>query len=220
MELRRTHRRYVDEFLLTYRHQHLPQGQRWIAPLVDYMELHIWAETEQGGDIWNGRWNTGVLEDLLSSHPGHKIPTADFRPAIKWLQRLTSILQKAQRALYSARHIELTSKESRARRERFLTLRRGRKRKRAQTLYEAWQLPYYKPIVPRRGYASLLPTPTTILPTAQQIWIQYSRTIARVATEMGNQSLVEPPPAHRPPKPKRTHKLKLRRLRNILLLCR
>jgi hypothetical protein len=148
-----------------------------------------------------------VIEDLLPTPPGHKIAAADFKPAVKWIQRITFLLQKAQ--LYSARRVELLSKESRARRERFLTLRRCWKRKRTQTLYEAWKLPYFRPIVPRRCFTSPTPAPASTQPSAQQIWIQYSRSVARVDT-----------PAPRARKTSRPQKLKLRRLRNILLLCR
>lgn len=65
VELRRSHRRYLDEFFQMYLHQHLPAGQRWIAPILDYVETHFWNDTELGRDIWNGSWKPSVFEEAL-----------------------------------------------------------------------------------------------------------------------------------------------------------
>ena len=83
------------------------------------MEDHLWSDTEQGGDIWNGRWKNDTIEHLLPNMPDQKVPLSEYKLAVKWIQRLTFILQRAQRALYSARHVELQYKELQARRDRF-----------------------------------------------------------------------------------------------------
>ncbi len=65
-ELRRSHRRHEDEFFLEYWHQHLPTDQRWITPIMEYVEEHLWDNTDLGGDIWNnGRWTPSVIEGFL-----------------------------------------------------------------------------------------------------------------------------------------------------------
>ncbi len=51
IEMRHTQRRRIDEFFLCYRHQHLPAQDRWVIPLLDYMEHHLWTDTEAGGDV-------------------------------------------------------------------------------------------------------------------------------------------------------------------------
>ena len=142
---------------------------------MDYVEEHIWANTERGGDIWNGRWMPSVFEGLLPISPDLHITPADVQPALKSLQRLTSLLQWAQQAIYRARHIELMSKEAQRRRERMLVLRRRHKSKRAQTFYEAWRLPYFKPSSPRRRFAHPPPAQGPLHSTVHQRWLQYTR---------------------------------------------
>ncbi len=56
VEVRKLVRRQVDELLMSPRHQHLPPNQRWVLPLIDYMEDHLWTDSVTGGDLWNGRW--------------------------------------------------------------------------------------------------------------------------------------------------------------------
>lgn len=124
-ELRRTHQRHIDEFFLTYRHHHLPSNQRWIVPLLEYMEENIWSNTERRGEnIWNGRWATGDIKALIPLPPSAKALLTDFKAAMHWMKRLTLLLQRAQTALYSARHIELMFKAAKARRDRYMALRR------------------------------------------------------------------------------------------------
>ena len=49
--------------------------------VIDYMEDDMWSDIEQGGDIWNGRGPTELIEELL--------PFSSIR-------RLTLILQDAK----------------------------------------------------------------------------------------------------------------------------
>jgi hypothetical protein len=65
---------------------------------MDYVEDHIWANMDLGGDIWNGRWMPSVFEGLIPVFPDLHIPTADVKQALKRLQRLTTLLQRAQQA--------------------------------------------------------------------------------------------------------------------------
>ncbi len=56
VETRMLHRRRIEEFYMNYRHQHILPQQRWVIPLLDYMEDRLWSNTAEGGDVWNGRW--------------------------------------------------------------------------------------------------------------------------------------------------------------------
>jgi hypothetical protein len=87
---------------------------------------------------------------------------------MQWMKRLTQLLQRSQTALYSARHIELMSKEAKARRDRYLALRRRTKSRRTQTLFEAWRIPYYKPAHPRRLFTAPAPPLEPVQSTALQ----------------------------------------------------
>jgi hypothetical protein len=55
IEMRATHKRYIDAYIQCYRHQHIPTQEKWIVPLIDHMEEHMWSATIEGGDVWNGR---------------------------------------------------------------------------------------------------------------------------------------------------------------------
>ncbi len=55
VEMRKFLRQKIDEFFQIYRHQPIPQHSRWIIPLLNYVEEHIWQDSEAGGDVWNGR---------------------------------------------------------------------------------------------------------------------------------------------------------------------
>ncbi len=112
--------------------------------IIDYMEDHLWSDTEKGGDVWNGRWPSRLIEDLLPVSYDQRVDPADLKASLKWMQRLTQLLQRAQRELYSARHLELMSKEAETRRDRILALRHKHRTLRTQTLFESWRLPYFK----------------------------------------------------------------------------
>jgi hypothetical protein len=178
-EIRCTHRRSIDEFFQMYRHQHFPPGQRWIAPVMDYVEDHIWANSTLDGDIWNGRWLPSTFEDLIPTPPDFHLPTTDVQMALTWLRRLTGLLQRAQQEIFRARHIELMSKEAKALRERITKLRKRHHSRKNRTLYKAWRLPYFKPPNPRRRFA--LPPPALEQPplAVHQLWTQYSSAISR-----------------------------------------
>ncbi len=113
--------RRVDEFFMTYRHTAIPPAQRWIAPLMNHMENHMWDDTEEGGDIWNGRWTRSKLDNLIPDASSYLLSQKMFTPAIR---RLTEILQWVQSTLYHIRHIEHMSKEAKERCLSVIALRR------------------------------------------------------------------------------------------------
>jgi hypothetical protein len=115
IETRHTHRRRIHEFFQCYRHLHLPAQDRWVIPLLDYMEQHLWSVTEAGGDVWNGRWTSDLLSTLLGESASKRVDPKGFQRALQWIQQLTRLLQNAQRALYRIRHLELASKEAKSR---------------------------------------------------------------------------------------------------------
>jgi hypothetical protein len=43
IETRLVYGKCIDDFYLSYRHHHLLQKNRWIIPLLDYMEEHVWC---------------------------------------------------------------------------------------------------------------------------------------------------------------------------------
>lgn len=91
----------------------IPPPLRWLVPLLDYIEEHLWSDSEGGGNIWNGRWTPHLLESVLTVPPDFQVTPRDFQLALKRIQQITLLLQNAQRVLYSARHIELISQEAR-----------------------------------------------------------------------------------------------------------
>ena len=96
-------KRDIDMHFLCFRHTVLPPAQRWISLLMHYAETHLWEDSERAGDIWNGRWSTHLLRELLIEHSDSHIPPADYSTAMLWLSNLTLTLQKTQTALYSTR---------------------------------------------------------------------------------------------------------------------
>jgi hypothetical protein len=125
------------------------------------MEQHLWTDTEAGGDIWNGRWTRELLSSLLGDAASRKEEPQEFKKAMHWLQKLTGLLQTAQRSLYRVRHLERQSKEAKLRRAASVSWKK-RKTHAAQTLFAAWNLPYQKPLLPRctLGPVALPPGPT------------------------------------------------------------
>jgi hypothetical protein len=109
VEIRLIHCQRIEDFYLCYRHQHLPDRHRWVITLLDYIEDHLRSNSEEGGDIWNGRWTPLLLFTLLAEDGLAPVLQPDFKGALKWIQRLTILLQDAQRALYGAHHTELLS---------------------------------------------------------------------------------------------------------------
>ena len=102
LDQRKTLRRDIDMHFLCLRHTVLPPAQRWISLLMSYAEEHLWEDSEQAGDIWNGRWSHQLLGELLIEHSDTQIPSADYTIALHWLSNLTLTLQKTQTALICA----------------------------------------------------------------------------------------------------------------------
>jgi hypothetical protein len=226
VETRRTCRRAVDEFFLCYRHQHLPQQDKWIAPLLDHMEANIWLDTPASGDLWNGRWTEDLLQSLLSDYATYCIPQRDLQKTLKRLQTLTALLQRTQRSIYSTRQAELMSMEAGNRRANVIALRQRRVRRKAQTLYAAWRIPYTAPRQHKRRLSVQPPTPpppstSHHLQLSYGKWLQYSR--ARVPQ---GQPKPTPTPLHSriaktsKREDHRARQLELRKLRNFLLQSR
>jgi hypothetical protein len=224
--MRRHQRKSIDEFFQCYRHQHLRSSDRWIIPLLDYMEENLWSESEAGGDLWNGRWTPHLLSSLLGEASHAPAERRDFQRALAWLTQLTSLLQNAQRILYGVRHVELLSLDSKTRRATVISLRRKRKISAARTLFAAWRIPYAKPLVPRRKAISLTSPPLTTNPAPKtqalllrsDRWVQFSKAKS-VANPMVLTSVRRMHKCSRREE-HRTSKLRLRKLRNILILCR
>ena len=224
-EMRHHHKRCIDEFFQCYRHQHLPASDRWIIPLIDYMEDHLWADNEAGGDIWNGRWTPQLLSSLLGDSSQLMIESRDCRRALTWLQKLTGLLQKAQRAIYGVRHAELMSLEAKIRRATVIAMHRKRKIHTARTLFAVWNIPYVKPPSPRRRAlpppSPLAQAPPTLLqPTLPGQWVQHSKAQTTATPLFKASTRKTHMHKHRKREEHRSSKLKLRKLRNILILCR
>jgi hypothetical protein len=137
VEARLTHRKRIDEYLQCYRHQHLHAKARWIIPIIDYMEDHMWTDTEAGNDIWNGRWDPDLLSRLLGAAAQDVIDHRLLKRTLQRIQTLTHLLEKAQRHLYRVRYIELSSKEAKLRRDTTIALRRKRATKFPRILFAA-----------------------------------------------------------------------------------
>ncbi len=69
---------------------------------------------------------------------------------MKWLQRLTLLLENAQRALYGVWHIELLSARREEKAANFIAHRRPLPTNCTRTLYDAWKLRYTRPNAPQR----------------------------------------------------------------------
>jgi hypothetical protein len=97
------------------------------------------------------------LSTLLAGDSHVPTTQPDFKGALKWLQRLTLLLQNAQRALYGVRHIELLSERRAATAATVIVHRCQRPQSRTRTLYQAWKLQYTRPFAPRRKHVSAQP---------------------------------------------------------------
>jgi hypothetical protein len=225
--MRYHHKKRIDDFFQCYRHQHLPTSDRWIIPLLDYMEDNMWTDTVTGGDLWNGRWTPQLLSALLGDASQTLMERRNCQQALNSLKQLTGLLQTAQRALYGLRHVEIMALDAKIRRITVISMQRKRKLHAARTLFAAWRIPYVKPLSPRRH---VLPSsPSTLVAMAAPIqthlspagrWIQHgkARTVATpLALAHARRTCVH---KHRKREEHRSSKLKLRKLRNILLLCR
>ena len=221
-EMRQTQRRRINEFFMCYRHQHLPTSDRWVIPLLDYMEQHLWSDTEAAGDIWNGRWTRELFSSILGAAATWEVEPRAFKKALQWIRQLTGLLQQAQRALYRVRHLERLSKEAQQRHAMSAASWKKRKRCASKTLYAAWNIPYRTPLLPRR-ILKLDPPPkiprqllqSSLLPSPR--WSQYSSAKSKTSSLLNVQ--------RRPIKQStrnehRTSKWKLRKLRHFLLICR
>jgi len=194
-----------------------------VIPLLDYMEQHLWSDTEAGGDVWNGRWTSDLLSSLLGEAAPTSVNPRSFRRALRWIQQLTGLLQTAQRALYRVRHLELASKEAKTRRAAVTASWRRRKVKASQTLFAAWNIPYQTPTFPRRKVQPIpsqspkqQPSQTQSLLASGNRWTQYVPAKTTLTTFFKSKR----PTPQSTTNEHRTSKWKLRKLRHLLLICR
>jgi hypothetical protein len=109
------------------------------------------------------------------------VPQKDLLSSLKWLQTLTGLLQRTQRAIHTTRRAELSSLEATQRHGTVIALRRRRATTRTQTLFAAWKIPYTTPTFPRRrGTPAVAPITLPQLPLSTRLttsagkWIQFS----------------------------------------------
>ena len=124
------------------------------APDGSYLSLTTWRTTcgpiRKRGDIWNGRWTPDVLTSLLGEATREPVDQRLFKRALQRIEQLTHLLQRAQRAIYGVRYVEMTSREATARRDETNALRRRRTALPPRTLFAAWNIPYRRPDAPKR----------------------------------------------------------------------
>ena len=227
VEVRNLIRRQTEELLLSLRHQALPQNRQWVLSLITHMEDHIWTDSVLGGDLWNGRWTRDGIQDLLPESVNAKISPHDYIKGLAWMRKLTGILQKGQQRLYGIRRVELLSKEAKEKYEAAISLRKKRRNQRNQTLFDIWKIQYTRPIKQKRWRLTTLPPPSAVRPQHAKLtkWIQYSRSTKSLCnpkfcpcpiTPVRNRLLKVPKEKEKA----RTRKLRLRKLQNIILLCR
>ena len=225
VEMRQQHKRYVDEFFQCYRHQHLTASDRWLIPLLEHMEDTIWTDTAAGGDIWNGRWTPQLLTSLLGDASQLLMERRDCQRALSWLQRLTGLLQKAQRAIYGVRHAELTSLEAKIRRATVISMHQKRKIHTARTLFAVGTSHMSNLHLRDDGHS---PLPSLLLLQLQRACFSPHCPTMVGGSNIPRQELQLPRWSarkthmrkHRQREEHRSSKLKLRKLRNILMLCR
>lgn len=99
------------------------------------------------GDIWNCRWSKKVFSSILGDSCSTVVHPKDFSRSLRWLTKLTTLLQKLQREQFATRH-HLSTILSLPMHAQFVSprLKRG-KGIRAQTLLEAWKIRYSRPVV-------------------------------------------------------------------------
>jgi hypothetical protein len=89
INIRQLQRKKIEEHLLCLQNQSLPQSQRWVRLLVDFVEDHMWEDSELAGDIWNERWRRHDIETILGRHALEIIPQEDLYQGLEWLTELT-----------------------------------------------------------------------------------------------------------------------------------
>ena len=145
LDLRHFHRRQIDLYLLALRCTPLPPTHQWIRPILAFVEMHLWDDTELAGDIWNGRWPEHLLSTILGDSCSTIIHPKDFSRSLRWVIKLTTLLQKSQREQFATRHHLLQTLSSPTPTQ-FISPRWKRaKGIRSLTLLEAWKLPYSRP---------------------------------------------------------------------------
>ena len=186
----------------------------------------MWTDTELGGDIWNGRWTSDLLTSLLGETARDSVDQRLFKRALKHLEKLTQLLQNAQRAIYRVRYVEMSSKEAKVRRDAALAIRRRRTAAPPRTLFAAWNIPYHRPDDPKRRLHPPLhppaetPNPQQTLLAPLGAWTQYAKPWSSSTSPFHAQTQRRPKKKASERDEHRTSKFKLRKLRHILRLCR
>jgi hypothetical protein len=186
----------------------------------------MWTDTEMGGDIWNGRWTSDLLTSLLDETARESVDQRLFKRALQRLEKLTHLLQNAQRAIYRVRYVEMSSKEAKVRRDATTALRRRRTAAPPRTLFATWNIPYRRPDDPKRRLRTP-PHPPADTPNPQQTllvplgaWKQYAKPWSSSTSLFHTQTQRRLKKKASERDEHRTTKFKLRKLRHIIRLCR
>ncbi len=108
------------------------------------------------GLIWVVTFGMDAGHQIYSPDAVHQNVDQRFlKRALQRLQKLTQLLQTAQRAIYRVRYIELSSKEAKMRRDTVIALRRKRTGISSRTLFASWNIPYCRPATPKRKMRSI-----------------------------------------------------------------
>lgn len=191
VEIRCSHRRRIDEYPQCYRQS---PKKRWVIPLIDYMEEQMWTNSEAGGDIRNGRWTPNLLSFLLED------------AATPLLNKVTS-----KRHWYESKNWRNCCNAHKASSTESDALRSYQWKIMLVVTPSLpfggdARLPAHKHYM-RRGKSRIL----NLLPIDRQ---EYSRIQTSAPSTHRNTTKPSKREDHR------TNKLKFRKLRNILLLCR
>jgi hypothetical protein len=76
---------------------------------MTFVETHLWEDTELAVDIWKGRWSKQLKQVLatilgVSCSGSAVVHSKDFSRGLRWLPKLTALLQKLLREQFSTRH--------------------------------------------------------------------------------------------------------------------
>ena len=99
------------------------------------MESNIWQDSETSGRPLEWSLDGGPLFSFLLQDTGlFEISQRDYKKPFTWLQTITGLLQRTQRATYATRRAELLSLEAKNFHKTVIALLRGRATRRNQML--------------------------------------------------------------------------------------
>jgi hypothetical protein len=81
--IRKLYKKDIDFELVRFRATKLKKSELWInwikKVVIDYMVLHLWEDTQLTFDIWNGRWNRHMWNDILVGNAEDPIRKYNFK---------------------------------------------------------------------------------------------------------------------------------------------